>query len=236
MLANRFIDSIKRAHTIVTDSKTTADDLLLSFPEVSRRLEVGLLGFSSPDSPVNDQSIDEIAGLGKTPYLLMLGAHRPRKNLQLALAVIMELARRGVPMELLVTGDVHPAFRKTAASANARVRFLGVLPKKQMFALLSRAEALMFTSKYEGFGFPILEAMAADCPVLALDTPINREIGGEAAWLLDDSPSVWADAIQELVKRDMRRTEIIQRGTQNISRFSWDRTADLYEHAFRKAC
>jgi glycosyltransferase involved in cell wall biosynthesis len=236
ILANRFVDSIKRAETIITDSRTTADDLLISFPEVSRKLEVGLLGFSPPDSLASDQSIDETAAWGQRPYLVMLGAHRPRKNLQLAVAIIVELARRGRPMELLVTGDVHPAFRNTAKSGTAHVRFVGVLPKKQMFSLLKRAEALVFTSKYEGFGFPILEAMAANCPVLALNTPINREISGEAAWLLDDNPSMWADAIQRLVKRDVRRAEIIERGTQNISRFSWNRTAEVYEHTFRRAC
>lgn len=235
LLARRLAASVRKASTVVTDSKTTADDLIAAFPEVARKVEVGLLGFSeernSSETRLNPGRLPE----QQEPYVLMLGAHRPRKNLTLAVQAVTELHQRGTPLQLLVTGQVHAAFRTTSKRSNRQVRCVGVVPRTRISELLRGAVALAFPSEYEGFGFPMLEAMAADCPVLALDTPINREIAGKAAWLLPANAAQWADAMARLLSDTSIRKDFIQRGRQNLSRFSWKRTAEIYAEAFRRA-
>jgi glycosyltransferase involved in cell wall biosynthesis len=111
---------------------------------------------------------------------------------------------------------------------------LGVLPKAEVFRLLQSAVALFFPSRYEGFGFPLLEAMAAGCPVLALDTPINREVAGQAAWLLPEEPGEWEKTLRRLLTCSSARAEMKEKGFENLARFSWHRTAAIYGQVFKE--
>jgi glycosyltransferase involved in cell wall biosynthesis len=223
-LAGRLASSVKRAKCVLTDSRTTADELIALFPYVRPKVEVALLGFersshiSSPDGLEN--------------YVVMVGAHHPRKNLPFAVAVADALTKSGVHLPLLVTGDIHPCFGDVVRANSSVVQTTGVVSKQQVFGLLKGARAMLFPSRYEGFGFPLLEAMNVGCPVLALDIPINREIAGDAAWLLPPDEKAWVQALRQLTNSDSLRREMSQRGAENLKRFSWDRTAELYEHAF----
>lgn len=232
-LARRLTSSVRRACKVVADSKTTADNLLATFPELKGKVEVALLGFDSPD--VNAVSDVVKNHYSDKPYAVMLGCHRPRKNLGLALAAMDRVCATGRVVRLLITSHVHPYFQSLLRTAPNWVTHLGLISKQEIFALLRGAVALLFPSRYEGFGLPVLEAMAAGCPVLALDTPINREIGGDAAWLLADDPDVWAVAIQTLVGSRSRAEEMRKRGFRNLTRFSWDQTASIYSQIFREA-
>jgi glycosyltransferase involved in cell wall biosynthesis len=142
------------------------------------------------------------------------------------------VAETGMHLPLVVTGDIDPYFARTVCANSQLVQPSGVVSKQQVFSLLRGARAMLFPSRYEGFGFPLLEAMEVGCPVLALDTPINREIGGDAAWLLPGDVSIWARALRDLRNSDSIRLEMSRKGAENLKRFSWDRTAELYEHAF----
>lgn len=228
---NRFVSSVRRADRIITDSRTTADDLLSLFPEIGRKTEVGLLGFDKPTSGNGSR------GEGQCPadhYVVMLGCHAPRKNLPLALAAVDQVNVTGAKVSLCITGNIDPLFEPLVRRNPSLVLGLGVLPKEDVFRLLQSAVALLFTSRYEGFGFPLLEGMAAGCPVLALDTPINREIAGDGAWLLEDSPQQWAHAIKTLMNSSSARAELRGRGCENLKRFSWETTANVYGEVFRK--
>lgn len=231
LLAWRFVSSVKRAHRIIADSRTTADDLLAEFPNIGKKLEVGLLGFGAPvDTDTDDGCTDGVRP--HSPYVVMLGAHRPRKNLALAVAAVLQQRERGRDLKLVVTGDVHPSFQELISSSAEFVSCAGVLPKPKLFGLLRRAFGLVFPSVYEGFGFPMLEAMAAGCLVLALDTPINREIAGDAAQFLPPEPSSWSAALANLFNATSVREEMRGRGFSNLQRFSWDKTASVYRDAF----
>jgi glycosyltransferase involved in cell wall biosynthesis len=230
-LASRFVSSLKRANRIIADSQTTADDLIALFPNIHKKVVVGLLGFDSPE----DMSINACCPDGMvqdSPYVVMLGALRPRKNLPLAIAAVSQVRERGSKLRLVVTGDVHLSFEKLVSESREFVSCTGVLPKPRLFNLLKGAVGLMFPSFYEGFGFPVLEAMAAGCPVLALDTPINREIAGDAAQFLPPEPSSWSETLANLVNTTSMRGEMRERGIKNLRRFSWDKTAALYADMF----
>lgn len=226
--AHRLASSVRRADKIVTDSQTTADDLIQAFPEVKRKVEVGLLGFDPDMTRHNGEPVPE----DRMPYVVMLGAHRPRKNLGLALSAIQACAEAGCPLRLLISGDVHPDFQSLVQANPRLVEKAGVLPKRQLYSLLRGASALLFPSVYEGFGLPILEAMSVGCPVLALDTKINREIGGGAAWYLPAEAQCWANALAQMVRSPAIAFEMRERGRENLKRFSWKRTAKIYEQAF----
>ena len=229
--AQRLASSLKKAHRVITDSRTTADDLIATFPNVGKKVEVGLLGLNAiGDASSGDSGNGHLSK--DTPYVVMLGAHRPRKNLPLAIAAVSQLRERGSTLKLVVTGDVDQSFGQLISGSREFVRCAGLLPRPNLFALLKGAVALMFPSLYEGFGFPMLEAMGAGCPVLALDTPINREIAGDAAQFLPAEPRLWADALAQLCSTSSLREELRGRALSNLRRFSWDKTAAVYADAF----
>lgn len=231
LLKGRFVSSVQRAVKLITVSRTTADDLLSKFPELGRKIEVGLNGYDAP-SAVGDPGA--ASRWSDHPYLVMLGSHTRRKNLPLALATVKELRSSGAKILLFITGNIHPLFREEVEKSPLDVRGVGVLPKDDLFALLRNAVALLFPSLYEGFGFPVLEAMAAGCPVLALDTPINREVGGKAAWLLENDPMLWAKAIRTLMSSPGAGAELREKGFENLKRFSWAKTAQIYGEIFKE--
>ena len=226
----RFRSSLRRASVVIADSRTTANDLLTRFPELRGKVEVALLGVAAGAPAANADAASE--GLPDAPYVIMLGAHRPRKNLGLALSAAARLMDQGIKIQLLITGDIHPSFAGLLRRRPDNVRTVGVLPTEKVISLLRGATALFFPSRYEGFGLPLLEAMAAACPVLALDTPINREIGGGAAWLLPEDPAEWAKACKALMTSPSIRVEMREKGFENLTRFSWDQTAAVYHEAF----
>jgi glycosyltransferase involved in cell wall biosynthesis len=230
-LAWRFASSVRRAGRVIADSKSTADDLLAVFPSITKKLEVALLGFGVPIEGGGDASSSNYSN-PDVPFVVMLGAHRPRKNLGLAVAAVALARERGSKLSLVVTGDVHRSFERLISESRKFVSCAGVLPKPDLFDLLKHASGLLFPSVYEGFGFPMLEAMAAGCPVLALDTPVNREVAGDAARLLPGDPDPWAAALEELISSRSAMQEMREKGRTNLQRFSWDDTARIYAEAF----
>jgi glycosyltransferase involved in cell wall biosynthesis len=229
-----FQSSLRRARRIATVSRTTADDLLRIFPALRGKLEVIPNGFDRPNGDmICNCSAANQSGL---PYVVMLGAHRPRKNLTLAVAAVRHAREAGTPMCLYITGNIHPCFRSILAESGEMIKPVGVLPKQEVMCILRNAHALLFPSLYEGFGFPILEAMAVRCPVIALDTPINREVAGTAAWLLPHDVERWADALRTLSINLSLREELADKGMENVKRFSWDAAALAYGQVFSEVC
>lgn len=230
-LAWRLRSSLRRAKKVVTDSRTTADDLLALFPEIAARTEVIHLGF---DAPHNGSAEPVAKGLSqRLPYMVMLGAHHPRKNLSLAAETMARINDDEVKVRLFITSFLDPSFQELVERHRSYLTTLGVVDKQQVFALLRGAVALLSPSKYEGFGLPVLEAMAACCPVLALDTPINREIAGGAAWLLPEDATQWAKAVKHLLQSSSIRAEMVEKGLENLKRFSWAKTTAAYIQAFK---
>lgn len=232
LFAQRFISSLKRAKKVICVSRTTADDLLNRFPWLNRKLTVIRWGVNLEHPSIE---VEEKIGkrFGEMLYVVVPGAHRPRKNLPLTVAAVKAVKEMGLSsLRLLITGSIHDTF-KTLLDEEW-VQATGTLTREQYLALIKGAIALLFPSIYEGFGLPILEAMAMGCPVIALATPINKEVAGKAGILLTDSPIEWAQNIKKLVEDPKWRQEIVEMGYENLKRFSWEEAAQGYAEVFEE--
>lgn len=173
------------------------------------------------------------------PNLVYVGDDNPRKNLLLAvraLGVVRE--RTGVSPRFLRLGpsrfpSVREAYQQAARDAGVDLVEPGFVDDAELVAALSGADAFLWPTLAEGFGFPPLEAMACGTPVVALDTPINREVGGAHSRYSVDEPVAMADAIQAMLDAPPAREALIAHAAQ----FDWRKTAqrvrDVYERARR---
>jgi alpha-1,3-rhamnosyl/mannosyltransferase len=134
-------------------------------------------------------------------------------------------------------GDALIARAAAAGAADLIVR-LGPIAERPLLALYRSAVALVYPSLYEGFGFPVLEAMAAGAPVIASRAASVPEVLGDAGILLDPrDPSVWAEVIVRVMTNDDERAKMVAAGRTRAAAFTWERTAratvDVYERALQ---
>lgn len=158
-------------------------------------------------------------GLTK-PYFLVLGSDYPHKNLHFALE-----AARSAGVEIVFAG---PPSRVPGAffAENPGARVLGELPAGDVGFVLQGAQGLIFPSTYEGFGLPMLEAMALGVPVIALGISAMPEVAGDAALILNDwSPSALAHAMKSLLDPSLRNP-LIAKGQARAKAFTWEKTAE----------
>jgi glycosyltransferase involved in cell wall biosynthesis len=213
----------RRCPLLLTPSRSTAADLARLHGVDERRLRVVPPGGGEPPScPPHPQAARaRAAELGvDRPFVLHVGRVEPRKNQVAALEAVERL-----PDLLLVSaGAVMDAGMGGRLAASPRCRQLGRLPDADLEALYACAEALVFPSRYEGFGIPVLEAMRRGVPVVTAAVSSLPEVGGDAAVYVDDpcDPAALADAIEwALADRDRLR----RLGRERAARFTWDRTA-----------
>ena len=231
--------AVKRADALIADSENTKKDLIkyLSIPESKIRViyPSGHEGFSPrPDSRALKE-IHERIGI-KEKYFLAVGTLEPRKNLIRvieAFAKFVEAKKRSSVYQLVVVGATdfaHGKFLQTLlekCSVKAdHLLLTGYLEQKDLNLLYSGAEGFVFPSLYEGFGIPILEAMASGTPVLISRSSSLPEVAGDSAFYVDpnDTQSI-TEGMQALVDDPGLRRELIQKGFERIKRFSWRDTA-----------
>jgi glycosyltransferase involved in cell wall biosynthesis len=164
------------------------------------------------------------------PFLLVVGNQKPHKNLRAALQVLARLRGERPELRLVVAGKHFPGDEPLAARARERgvagaVVDLGAVDDDVLRALYCRAECLLFPSYFEGFGLPVLEAMAWGLPVVASNRASIPEAVGDAGLMAD--PDDW-DAMAAAV-RSLRpgplRDEMVARGRRRAALLTWDATA-----------
>jgi len=170
-------------------------------------------------------------------YLLTVATLEPRKGLDVLLTA---LAQPGAPeLTLLCAGQPGWGGQDLLAQAAAaglpagRVRLLGRVSDADLAVLLDRARMLVVPSRAEGFGLPLLEAMAAGTPVVTSDAPALVEVGGGAARVSPLEPSALALALAEVADDDALRTQMVQAGLARATAFTWDRTGQELWAALR---
>ncbi len=232
----------RRSQRVIVDSQSTREDLIEIAGVDAGRIDVVPLGLGAvrrAQAPPEAQ-LRERLGIGGRRVLLSLSAKRPHKNLA---ALVSALAR--VPAEqrpvLVLPGYQtwhERELRELAAALGvaADVRFLGWVDDTELEGLWALADAFAFPSLYEGFGLPVLEAMARGVPVMCSNASSLPEVAGDAALLFDphDGRAI-ADAMLALLGNEQLRERLRGRGVDRATQFTWERTAQLTLASYARA-
>ncbi len=172
------------------------------------------------------------------PYLLLVGEYSRRKGYREGFAVVGDLAGHGYPHVLHVTGRIAPWLDASVQAVVAqaprpeRVRLLGFVD--DLVSQYQSASALIMTSRYEGFGFPVLEAMACGTPVVAFANSAVTEVVGDAGLLVPDGDvAAMTAAVRSLLDDPPRRAELVARGLDHARSFSWERSVAHHLEIYR---
>lgn len=221
---------MRRADAVICISQHTADLGIRHLGLRPDRLHVIHHGVA----PLFSEDVEPF--VAERPYVLMVSGYGPHKGFAEAFDVIGRLADAGLPHELRVVGDFTGAHatrvmqRRAAARHPDRIRLEGRLDDRDLASRYRGADAVMVTSRYEGFGLPALEAMTSGAPVVAFDNSSLGEIVGEGGILVPDGDVVtFARELQSLLTDDAARDDVRARGLRRAAMFSRQRSA--HEHA-----
>jgi glycosyltransferase involved in cell wall biosynthesis len=227
--------ALRRADRIITVSYNSKRDLVDYFGIAPARVDVVYNGVASRyHAGVPRAERDRVAakyGLPR-PYLLFLGGEKPHKNVRNVLRGFAEARRECALPQALVLAGPMPKNRSrvealiAALDLSSRVFRPGVVPEEDLPGLFAGADAFLYPTLYEGFGLPVVEAMACGVPVLTSSTSALQEIAGGYAALVDpmDVDAI-ARGISDLATNPTRRAELIELGKRRAADFSWDRAA-----------
>jgi glycosyltransferase involved in cell wall biosynthesis len=234
-----FEQSLAQAAEIITVSHATRNDLCEIYDIPPEKVTAVLSGVDldvfKPSSEADIEETKEELGI-EGPYLLFVGGLEPRKNLRMLLRAFSQLPEELRPTLVLAGAPVHwipggpeimtSALRALPDDVSGKVVMTGYVSEKQKVALLSGAEALVYPSVYEGFGMPVLEAMACGTPVLTSNVSSLPEVAGDAAILVDPyETSAIADGMRELLTDEELRSRLSEAGLARAQQFTWAETA-----------
>ncbi len=233
--------SARRADHVLTVSECTRRDLARRYGLHSSRVTVVPLAADPAFSPRTPAEAGQVASrLGLTPpYLLHLGSLHPRRNIERLLDAFAELAGGRPEVQLVLAGRVEAPWTTmdpmiAERALEGRVVHLGYVREEDLPALVSGAAALVYPSLYEGFGLPVLEAMACGIPVITSNVSALPEVAGDAALLVDPrSREAIAAAMRSILDEPRLRERLIEAGLRRASGFSWRRTAEGTLAAYR---
>jgi glycosyltransferase involved in cell wall biosynthesis len=241
--ATRF--ALRRAAACVTPSQATADELVRVAHADPARLHVAHLGvdstvFAPPSSAAVAAVRERLALRGDEQYIAFLGTHEPRKNLpELVRAWVSAFENSPQPPALVLAGgagwDERLSAVADAVPAPLRLIRPGYLPLDQLAGLLGGADVVAYPSLGEGFGLPVLEAMACGAPVLTTRRLALPEVGGDAVEYTEPDAGSIAAALRRLVDDPERRRVLASRAIARASRFTWDACALAHLSAYEQA-
>lgn len=173
-------------------------------------------------------------------FLLYVGTIEPRKNLSGLFEALKQVQADMPDLKLVIAGKKGWLYRETFARLQSlglveQVIFTGFVADDDLPAIYSLAEAFVFPSLYEGFGLPILEAMACGTPVLCSNTSSLPEVAGDAAVLLPPTEvRAWVEAITQTTQNQAFRADLHERGLHQAARFTWQATAQQTRQIYRE--
>jgi glycosyltransferase involved in cell wall biosynthesis len=223
--------SLQEADAIICISESCRNDVMEFFPETKEKTHLVYNGFKNYGQIKPDTGILKKLNL-QSPYILMIGTLNDRKNLQGAVQAFQSFAKNR-DLELVIVGS-FPKEKLPVQTDDKRIRLTGFVSDAALSSLYQNAEVLLFPSFYEGFGFPILEAMSVGLPVLTSNVSSMPEISGYPGELLCDPRDV--KSIEKLLHYFLsseNRDFLRRHGSANTAKFSWPKmvaeTSAVYE-------
>lgn len=224
----------RRADAIIVPSRAVRDDVARSLGVPDAKLAVV---YEAPAARYRPVDADEAAAVARRygmdgGFVLSVGSLEPGKNRGRLIRALRDLRDEGVDVPLLVVGQEAWRYEGDRALVrdlrmDDRVRFAGYVPDDDLPALYSAAAVFAFPSLYEGFGLPVIEAMACGTPALTSNVSATAEVAGDAALLVDPmSITAIRDGLRALLADDDRRRALSAAGRERAAQFSWRRAAD----------
>jgi glycosyltransferase involved in cell wall biosynthesis len=228
-----------RADHIITVSATSREEIIKNLDVPPDRLTAIHNGIDL-DAWSQARNQDTSPYRGARPYVLFGGSYEPRKNVRGLLDAYELAVDMGLTHDLVMVVDAGSGYesdiRRHAATLNSRnsLHFLSGLEDAELISLYQGADAFVFPSLSEGFGFPPLQAMACGVPVVASDLPVLREVLGEAAVFVDphDSNAI-AEAMNTVVSDGQLADRLVGAGRTQAAKYSWDEAARRTVEALR---
>ena len=226
----RIQQDIHRTHVLFTDSEFSKKEILNNFDVPAEPIVLMLA--STIDLVETKNELPEHPDTG---YFFYVGGYDRRKGLETLLRVFARLhSEKKIANKLIIAGDKkflseeserHLGILKSAGA----VEELGYITDRELASRLKTAAALVYPSKYEGFGLPPLEAMSLGCPVITTRHTSLPEICGDAVWYMDpDDEQDFAESLLVLSSDVSRRSELKEKGLKQAAKFSWSKTAEQF--------
>jgi glycosyltransferase involved in cell wall biosynthesis len=245
LLGNLVPRSVKRARAVFVGAGFTRKELVSLYGLAESKIFVTPYGLENHFRPVQDNS--KLQGIRQkfrtgSNYILALGNLQPRKNIQALLKTYCELVGQGlITQNLVIAGkpgwQAEQIYREARANGlEERVILTGYVPDEDLPALYSAADLFVFPSLYEGFGFPVLEAMACGAPVLSSSSSVLPDVGGKAAAYFDPArPDALKHSLAALLKDKSILNRMSEAGLVWSRRFRWKQTAQQTLETYRVA-
>jgi glycosyltransferase involved in cell wall biosynthesis len=235
------ITAARRADVVIAPTMAAAEEISSRTPISRDRIRVIPHGVTQ--LPVGEGVVAATratVGVGDVPFVLWVGTLEPRKNLPVLVDAFRILAEEtDLPHRLVIVGpsgwlDTESEIRGPAEALGERIHFTGPLRADRLLALYRGADLFAFPSLHEGFGLPVLEAMAQSTAVLCADIPVLREVGGDAArFVTANDPEAWATSIAELLRDDEARAALARAGRVRAASFTWERCVNRTRAVYR---
>jgi len=234
--------AVRRSHRVIADSHSTREDLVALLGVSPERIDVVPLGLGAVrrEAPPPERDVRARFELGERSVVLSLSAKRPHKNLLALIGALAQIAPEQRPV-LVIPGyptahELELRARADALGIAEDVRFPAWVSSEELEGLWSIARAFVFPSLYEGFGLPVLEAMARGVPVACSNASSLPEVAGDAALLFDPrDESAITTAISRLLSDEALRARLGELGVAQAERFTWERTARLTLESYGRA-